>query len=81
METEVLTEIAPKLAQVKEMYIEFHGNSTNPDNQLNKIVAILDQNKFEYTLKEFGQLITLDQVSKDDPQWLIIHAFRKTQSL
>lgn len=76
VETKVLQEASSQLAQVKQIYIEFHGSSANPDNKLGQIVEILHNAGYEFTFKEKGQLVNLANVSTDDPQWVIIHAFR-----
>lgn len=72
-ETEVIREIEPKLSLVKEIYIEFHGSSTNPDNQLDTILEILHKSSFTTTLKEFGQQVERVDAAKEDPNWVVIH--------
>lgn len=76
LETEVIKEIADKLPMIKEMYLEFHGSSRNPSNQLDTILSTLRQSSFDYTLQEFGTVVDRDNISKDDPNWVIVHALR-----
>jgi hypothetical protein len=76
VETTVLQEAADKLSQVEQLYLEFHGSSANPDNQLKMIVDVLQQAGFKLTFKEKGQLVGLADLSHDDPQWVIVHAKR-----
>lgn len=77
LEEQVLEEISGKLKLVKEIVMEFHGSSTNKQNRVENILSILDKNLFDYTIKQKGKLITVSQVKKTDPYWLIIHAKKK----
>lgn len=77
LEEQVLEEISGKLRFVGEIVVEFHGSSTNKQNRLENILSILDKNSFDYTIKQKGKLITVSQIKKTDPYWLIIHAKRK----
>jgi hypothetical protein len=76
VETIVLQATADRLAQIKQLYLEFHGSSANPDNQLQQIVDILEQAGFTLTFKEKGQLVDFTDLSHDDPQWVIVQAQR-----
>lgn len=76
-ETRVLKEIEPKLSLVKEIVMEFHGSSTNKENNLKEVLKILKDNNFAYTIKQEGKLLEVEEVEKKDPFWLIIHAKRR----
>lgn len=75
-ETRVLKEIKTKLPLVKKMVVEFHGSSTNKENNLKEILKILEETGFSYTIEQQGKLVKVEEVQKADPFWLIIHAKR-----
>ncbi|MEA2056325.1 MAG: FkbM family methyltransferase [Patescibacteria group bacterium] len=74
----VLEEIKGKLSLVDRIVMEFHGNRINKDNNLEKIVKLLEDNSFIYKIKQEGELIDLNKVKKDESYWLIIWAKKKT---
>jgi len=74
LEELVLLEIQSKIDKVKEIFMEFHGSSTNPANDSERVLAFLSKNKFKYTVTQEGKLINENEVNKTDPYWLIIHA-------
>ena len=45
-ECQVLEEAQSKLKYVKELYVEFHGTDFNPENNLDSIISILENNSF-----------------------------------
>lgn len=76
LETAVLAEAAPRLAQVRRIVLEFHGTRANPDNDIARLVAILDRAGFTVDVYQFGAIVSLDAIQRDDPFWLIVRAER-----
>jgi len=76
-EEEVLKEAEEKLINVKQIFMEFHGSSTNPTNDSEKILTLLKRNGFSYKIIQDGKQVEEQEISKDDPYWLIIHAYRE----
>lgn len=76
LEELVLKEIESKIDKVKEIFMEFHGSSTNPANDSERILDFLLKNKFKCSITQEGKLIDEKGISKTDPYWLIIHAER-----
>lgn len=75
-ETRVLKEIEDKLDLVREIILEFHGCSTNPENEIEDILRILKRKSFSYTITQKGKLIDESEIEKVDPYWLIVHAIK-----
>lgn len=80
MEERVLQEIKSKLSKVKEIMMEYHGSSTNPRNDLARILSFLRTNGFNYKIKQEGKFIKESQIKKLDPYWLTIHAENKVNA-
>jgi FkbM family methyltransferase len=83
-ELSVLEEIEPKLRYVNEIYIEFHGSSTNKRNSLKKITALLKKNNFTFVIRHPYTLfhpkkreLGLQNIPKKTPLFLIINAKKK----
>lgn len=74
LEELVLKEIQSKIVKIKEIFMEFHGSSTNPANNSGRIFSYLLNNKFKYTITQEGIPINENEINKTDPYWLIIHA-------
>lgn len=79
MEGRVLKEVESKLGLVKEIMMEFHGSSKNPQNNIEEILAILDNNSFDYTIKQGIRFIKATQIKKKNLYWLTIHAKKKLE--
>ncbi len=77
MEEVVLNEIEDKLSFVKEILMEFHGSSTNPANDPHRILSLLRKNEFTVLIKQYGQEVDEQEIKKEDPYWLLIHATKK----
>lgn len=77
MEEVVLNEIEHKLKFVKEIFMEFHGSSTNKLNDSKRILNLLKRNKFDYSITQEAKKINENEIKKTDPYWLIIHASKK----
>lgn len=73
-ETIVMTEIVEKLNLVDEIFIEYHNNKTNPKNQLNIIVNVLERCKFNYFI--WGKMPPPFYQWKNKPYKLVIYAYR-----
>lgn len=76
LEELVLNEIDSKMDKVKEIVMEFHGSSSNPNNDSKRIFALLLKKKFKYIIKQQGKRIDEKSINKSDPFWLLIHASR-----
>jgi len=75
-ETRVLREIEDRLHLVREIILEFHGNSTNPENKIEDILRMLKSKSFSYTITQRDKLVDEAKIKKADPYWLIIHAIK-----
>ncbi|MDP1710483.1 MAG: hypothetical protein Q8L46_00880, partial [candidate division WWE3 bacterium] len=81
-ETLVMKEIEDKLKNIKEILLHYHGESSNPSNNLDEIFCILDKNNFVYTIRQlrsFGILknVTRSTINKREPYFLFIQAKQK----
>jgi FkbM family methyltransferase len=83
-ELSVLEEIEHKMRFVSQIYIEFHGSNSNKSNSLKKIIAILEKNKFEYSIRfpytffhPRKREVTLQTAPRSNPVFLIINAKKK----
>ncbi len=81
MESIVLFDIAPKLKYVKEIILEFHGSKQNKQNNLEKIIDLLEKNDFAYSferpfsiLNRFRNKYTRESLKKAASYFLIIRA-------
>ena len=72
----VLKQIENKLYLVDEIIVEFHGSSTNPSNKFEEVLEILRKNSFAYEIKQNGKLKEEEEVRKEDPYWVTVHAFK-----
>lgn len=77
MEERVLQEIKNKLSKVKEIMMEYHGSSTNPRNNLARILSFLRTNGFNYKIKQEGKFIKESEIKKSDTYWLTIYLCEK----
>lgn len=76
-EANVLAEAGKKLQNVQQIFMEFHGSSTNPDNESARVLELLKKNGFTYEITQDGIPVDEQDIRRDDPYWLIIHASRK----
>ncbi len=79
-ELKVLKEIAVKLSLIRELIMEFHGSSTNPENDLEETLELLEKSGYTITIKYKGKervLLWRKLTKLSDPYWLIIHAKKK----
>ncbi|MFN8593685.1 MAG: FkbM family methyltransferase [Thermomicrobiales bacterium] len=76
LETAVLAEAAPQLARVRRIVLEFHGTRANPENDIERLVGILDRAGFTVDVYQFGSVVPLGAIQRDDPFWLIVRAER-----
>jgi len=75
-EEEVLREAGEKLRNIKQIFMEFHGSSTNPANDSGRLLELLRSNGFSFNITQEGEPIEEQEIRKDDPYWLIIYAYR-----
>lgn len=78
LEVAVLSEAAPRLKVVDQLIAEFHGSRTNPTNSPDRMLLLLRENGFAYTVTQDGRIIDERRIRVDDPYWLIIRARRLT---
>jgi len=81
-ETLVMKEIESKLKNVKEILLHYHGEVSNPNNNLEDIFKILDRNHYAYTIRQlrsFGitNAVTRSTIDKREPYFLFIQARQK----
>lgn len=76
METAVLAEAASRLGVVRQIILEFHGAQANPDNDLDRLLAILDRAGFAVRIKQGQRWVKPATVERTDPFWLTIYAER-----
>src|SRR3989304_2410139 len=78
-EGSALKEIENRLSLVDEIIVEFHGSSTNPGNKFEEGLEILRKNSFAYEIKQNGKLREEEEVRKEDPYWVTVHAFKNKE--
>ncbi|MCC7023551.1 MAG: FkbM family methyltransferase [Thermomicrobiales bacterium] len=76
METAVLAEAAPHLSLVKRVVLEFHGTKRNPDNSINRLIEVLREAGLTPEIRQFGEVIAIPHIQRDDPYWLMVRAER-----
>jgi FkbM family methyltransferase len=76
MEVVVLAEAEPRLGTVRQIILEFHGTSVNPDNDLDRLLGILDRAGFAVRIKQGQRWVEPATVERTDPFWLTIYAER-----
>jgi FkbM family methyltransferase len=76
LETAVLEEAAPRLSQVRQVILEFHGTRRNPGNDIDKLLNILREAGLTPRMFQFGAVVRPDAIQKDDPYWLSVHGER-----
>jgi FkbM family methyltransferase len=77
METVVLAEAEPRLGVVRQIILEFHGARANPDNDLDRLLAILERAGFAVRLKQGQRWVNPATVERTDPFWLTLSAERR----
>jgi FkbM family methyltransferase len=77
LETVVLEEARPRLSLVRRIVLEFHGTERNPDNAIAHLTAILREAGFTVDVRQFGEIVALDDIQTDDPYWLMVRAERR----
>ena len=70
----VVREIEPKMNLVKNIFMEFHGSSSNPDNNELRIIDILSKNEFDIKVNQDWKFIDESEIERPDPYWLSIYA-------
>lgn len=76
LETEVLAEAAPRLRLVREVILEFHGTRSNPANNVAQLARILRRGGLTPEIRQFGSVVALKDIQKDDPFWLMVRGER-----
>ncbi|MCH7951795.1 FkbM family methyltransferase [Patescibacteria group bacterium] len=78
-EGKVIEEIKGKLHLIREITMEFHGNSANKSNKLENILTTLRGNAFTYQIEQNGKMVDGQNVNRTNPYWLTIRA-KKSES-
>ena len=81
MEERALSEIEDKLSFVNEIRLEYHGNTTNPAQSLEKVIAILDRNHFYCSIEKSWRIIRPDQVKRKEHCILLLYTNRRRGDL
>src|SRR6266478_1954985 len=80
MEETVLREIEEKLPLITEIRIEFHCQSTNEANNLDRTLSLLSRHNFKYAFVRNRRVISIDEirhgVKHTNPYQFIIYAHR-----
>lgn len=80
MEETVLREIEEKLPLIPEIRAEFHCNSTNEANDLNRTLSLLSKNNFKYAFELDRRLIGINEIRREmkrrDPYQFVIYVHR-----
>jgi FkbM family methyltransferase len=76
LETAVLEEAAPRLSQVRQVILEFHGTRRNPGNDIGTVLNILREAGLTPKMFQFGSMVRQETIQKDDPFWLSVHGER-----
>ncbi|MFL5587628.1 MAG: FkbM family methyltransferase [Ktedonobacteraceae bacterium] len=80
MEETVLREIEEKLPLITEIRIEFHYNSTNQANNLDRTLSSLSRNNFKYAFERKRRVISINDIRRDmkhiDPYQFVIYTHR-----
>jgi FkbM family methyltransferase len=76
LETAVLAEAAPQLALVRQVILEFHGTERNGDNDIVKLTQILRGAGFTLEMRQWGEVVALAAIQKDEAYWISVRAER-----
>ena len=76
LETAVLAEAAPRLRRVRRVILEFHGTRHNADNSIDTLTRTLRKAGLTPEVYQYGNVVALDAIEKDDPYWLMVRAER-----
>lgn len=73
-EEKIIREIEPKMNLVQKIFMEYHGSSSNPDNDELRIIDILRKNEFDIKVNQGWKFIAESEIERPDPYWLSIYA-------
>lgn len=77
MEEKVLEEIEEKMFLVKEIQMEFHGDSRIEQvNNIDRIISLFKKNNFRYDIFQDGEIVKENEISRLDPYSLGIYAIK-----
>lgn len=74
LEERILISIKNKLKNIKEIMMEFHGSSTNPNNNELRIIEILKRNGFNVKVNQDWKFIHEAEIKRPDPYTLSLYA-------
>ena len=76
MEAVVLAEAESRLGATRQIILEYHGSRMNPDNDLDRLLGILDRAGFAVRIKQGPRWVEPATIERTDPFWLTIYAER-----
>jgi FkbM family methyltransferase len=76
VETVVLAEAAHRLHLVRQIVLEYHGARANPDNDIGRLVATLEEAGLTVELFQHGSRVSIPTIERSDPYWLAVRAAR-----
>lgn len=74
-ETGVLEAAAPALGNVQRLVLEFHGSEVNPENNLERLLRVLHDQRFTVEIQQDGSVVDEAAIRRDEPFWLMIRAW------
>jgi FkbM family methyltransferase len=77
LETAVLHEASAKMDNVQCVILEFHGTRRNPGNSIARLITILRAAGLTPEVRQFGHVVALPQIQRDEPYWLTVRAVRR----
>ena len=76
VETAILEEAGPTLGNVAWVILEFHGTAHNPGNTIERVVEVLSAAGLTPEVRQFGRVVSLAGIQRDEPYWLTVRAER-----
>lgn len=75
-ETVVLEQVAGYLDNVDEIFVEYHGRSTDPRNDLAAIWRNLSANFRNLEVRQEGCEVEIQNAIEEDLHWIILHGWK-----
>lgn len=75
-ETVVLEQVAGDLDNVDEIFVEYHGKTSEPKNDLADIWRILSDNFRYLEARQEGRKIEVEYAIRQDLHWIILHGWK-----
>lgn len=75
MEERALTASGKNLSNARNITLEFHGSTTNPGNNVHRVIHLLKKQGYEVKVNQGWKFIPEDKINeRKDPFWLSIYA-------